>query len=151
MAYGLYPNMYGSQASIDQLTQQLQNTLSQIQGMQQQQQAPQKQRRSGEYIVVDSFKEVEETPVRMDGTPTLFICPSEHVFWEKRHTRNGAVCETYPYSSSLASAPRQEPEVDYTKVMDEPKPEPDIDSRIEAAVERVLTKILDKKKEDTPE
>lgn len=145
--YG-YQNMYGSQ-TIDQLTQQLQNTLSQIQGMQQQQQ-PQKQKRSGEYIVVDSFEEVEQTPVRMDGTPTLFICPKEHVFWEKRHTRNGAVCETYPYTSSL-SVPRQEPEVDYTKVMDEPKQEPDIDSRIEAAVERVLTKMLDKKKEDTHE
>lgn len=146
MPYGY--TSYGSTQSIDQLTQQLQNTLNQLQGMQQQQ--PPKQKRSGEYIVVDSFEEVEQTPVRMDGTPTLFICPKEHVFWEKRHTRNGAVCETYPYTSSL-SVPRQEPEVDYTKVIEEPKPsEPDIDGRIEAAVERVLTKMM-KKQEEKPE
>lgn len=148
MLYG-YPNSYGSSQTIDQLTQQLQNTLSQIQGMQQQPQP--KQRRSGEYIVVDSFEEVEQTPVRMDGTPTLFICPKEHVFWEKRHTRNGAVCETYPYTSSL-SVPRQEPEIDYTKVLDEPKPvEPDLDSRIESAVERVLSKMLNKQEEEQSE
>ena len=151
MAYG-YPGMYYPSPSVEQIAQQFQNAMGQYQNFQQGQMQQPKQKRCGEYIIVDGFDEVEKTPVRMDGTPTLFICPKEHIAWAKQYSRNGPTCETFPYSSSLTAVSRgpEQPEVDYTKLLDdtpEQKPPEDIDAKIEAAVERVFKKIMQKQED----
>mgnify|MGYP007089401758 FL=1 len=151
MAYG-YPGMYYPSPSVEQIAQQFQNAMGQYQNFQQGQMQQPKQKRCGEYIIVDGFDEVEKTPVRMDGTPTLFICPKEHIAWAKQYSRNGPTCETFPYSSSLTAVSHgpEQPEVDYTKLLDdtpEQKPPEDIDAKIEAAVERVFKKIMQKQED----
>ena len=151
MAYG-YPGMYYPSPSVEQIAQQFQNAMGQYQNFQQGQMQQPKQKRCGEYIIVDGFDEVEKTPVRMDGTPTLFICPKEHIAWAKQYSRNGPTCETFPYSSSLTAISHgpEQPEVDYTKLLDdtpEQKPPEDIDAKIEAAVERVFKKIMQKQED----
>ena len=151
MAYG-YPGMYYPQPSVEQIAQQFQNAMGQYQNFQQGQMQQPKQKRCGEYIIVDGFDEVEKTPVRMDGTPTLFICPKEHIAWAKQYSRNGPTCETFPYSSSLTAVSHgpEQPEVDYTKLLDdtpEQKQPEDIDAKIEAAVERVFKKIMQKQED----
>lgn len=120
MAYG-YPGMYYPSPSVEQIAQQFQNAMGQYQNFQQGQMQQPKQKRCGEYIIVDGFDEVEKTPVRMDGTPTLFICPKEHIAWAKQYSRNGPTCETFPYSSSLTAVSHgpEQPEVDYTKLLDD--------------------------------
>lgn len=151
MAYG-YPGMYYPSPSVEQIAQQFQNAMGQYQNFQQGQMQQPKQKRCGEYIIVDGFDEVEKTPVRMDGTPTLFICPKEHIAWAKQYSRNGPTCETFPYSSSLTAVSHgpEQPEVDYTKLLDdttEQKQPEDIDAKIEAAVERVFKKIMQKQED----
>lgn len=151
MAYG-YPGMYYPSPSVEQIAQQFQNAMGQYQNFQQGQMQQPKQKRCGEYIIVDGFDEVEKTPVRMDGTPTLFICPKEHIAWAKQYSRNGPTCETFPYSSSLTAISHgpEQPEVDYTKLLDdtpEQKQPEDIDAKIEAAVERVFKKIMHKQED----
>lgn len=151
MAYG-YPGMYYPSPSVEQIAQQFQNAMGQYQNFQQGQMQQPKQKRCGEYIIVDGFDEVEKTPVRMDGTPTLFICPKEHIAWAKQYSRNGPTCETFPYSSSLTAVSHgpEQPEVDYTKLLDdtpEQKQPEDIDAKIEAAVERVFRKIMQKQED----
>lgn len=151
MAYG-YPGMYYPSPSVEQIAQQFQNAMGQYQNFQQGQMQQPKQKRCGEYIIVDGFDEVEKTPVRMDGTPTLFICPKEHIAWAKQYSRNGPTCETFPYSSSLTAVSHgpEQPEVDYTKLLDdtpEQKQPEDIDAKIEAAVERVFKKITQKQED----
>jgi hypothetical protein len=151
MAYG-YPGMYYPSPSVEQIAQQFQNAMGQYQNFQQGQMQQPKQKRCGEYIIVDGFDEVEKTPVRMDGTPTLFICPKEHIAWAKQYSRNGPTCETFPYSSSLNAISHgpEQPEVDYTKLLDdtqEQKQPEDIDAKIEAAVERVFKKIMQKQED----
>lgn len=151
MAYG-YPGMYYPSPSVEQIAQQFQNAMGQYQNFQQGQMQQPKQKRCGEYIIVDGFEEVEKTPVRMDGTPTLFICPKEHIAWAKQYSRNGPTCETFPYSSSLTAVSHgpEQPEVDYTKLLDdtpEQKQPEDIDAKIEAAVERVFKKIMQKQED----
>jgi hypothetical protein len=151
MAYG-YPGMYYPSPSVEQIAQQFQNAMGQYQNFQQGQMQQPKQKRCGEYIIVDGFDEVEKTPVRMDGTPTLFICPKEHIAWAKQYSRNGPTCETFPYSSSLTAISHgpEQPEVDYTKLLDdtpEQKQPEDIDAKIEAAVERVFKKIMQKQED----
>lgn len=151
MAYG-YPGMYYPSPSVEQIAQQFQNAMGQYQNFQQGQMQQPKQKRCGEYIIVDGFDEVEKTPVRMDGTPTLFICPKEHIAWAKQYSRNGPTCETFPYSSSLTAVSHgpEQPEVDYTKLLDDTpdqKQPEDIDAKIEAAVERVFKKIMQKQED----
>ena len=151
MAYG-YPGMYYPSPSVEQIAQQFQNAMGQYQNFQQGQMQQPKQKRCGEYIIVDGFDEVEKTPVRMDGTPTLFICPKEHIAWAKQYSRNGPTCETFPYSSSLTAVSHgpEQPELDYTKLLDdtpEQKQPEDIDAKIEAAVERVFKKIMQKQED----
>lgn len=151
MSYG-YPGMYYPSPSVEQIAQQFQNAMGQYQNFQQGQMQQPKQKRCGEYIIVDGFDEVEKTPVRMDGTPTLFICPKEHIAWAKQYSRNGPTCETFPYSSSLTAVSHgpEQPEVDYTKLLDdtpEQKQPEDIDAKIEAAVERVFKKIMQKQED----
>lgn len=151
MAYG-YPGMYYPSPSVEQIAQQFQNAMGQYQNFQQGQMQQPKQKRCGEYIIVDGFDEVEKTPVRMDGTPTLFICPKEHIAWAKQYSRNGPTCETFPYSSSLTAVSHgpEQPEVDYTKLLEdtsEQKQPEDIDAKIEAAVERVFKKIMQKQED----
>ena len=151
MAYG-YPGMYYPSPSVEQIAQQFQNAMGQYQNFQQGQMQQPKQKRCGEYIIVDGFDEVEKTPVRMDGTPTLFICPKEHIAWAKQYSRNGPTCETFPYSSSLTAISHgpEQLEVDYTKLLDdtpEQKQPEDIDAKIEAAVERVFKKIMQKQED----
>ena len=151
MAYG-YPGMYYPSPSVEQIAQQFQNAMGQYQNFQQGQMQQPKQKRCGEYIILDGFDEVEKTPVRMDGTPTLFIWPKEHIAWAKQYSRNGPTCETFPYSSSLTAVSHgpEQPEVDYTKLLDdtpEQKHPEDIDAKIEAAVERVFKKIMQKQED----
>lgn len=151
MAYG-YPGMYYPSPSVEQIAKQFQNAMGQYQNFQQGQMQQPKQKRCGEYIIVDGFDEVEKTPVRMDGTPTLFICPKEHIAWAKQYSRNGPTCETFPYSSSLTAVSHgpEQPEVDYTKLLEdtpEQKQPEDIDAKIEAAVERVFKKIMQKQED----
>ena len=144
--------MYYPSPSVEQIAQQFQNAMGQYQNFQQGQMQQPKQKRCGEYIIVDGFDEVEKTPVRMDGTPTLFICPKEHIAWAKQYSRKGPTCETFPYSSSLTAVSHgpEQPEVDYTKLLDdtpEQKQPEDIDAKIEAAVERVFKKIMQKQED----
>lgn len=78
-------------------------------------------RRRGEFIEVLDPDEVEKAPVRMDGSPTLFICFKSGLFWAKKYVNGAAHVTPYSFSPLVTSGVAeqvQESVPDYTKELD---------------------------------
>lgn len=140
MGGGYFQNPYGRpMKSPEQLQVELNNSLANYQnlfqmaqGYQQpcQQQAP-SGRKSGEYVEVLNDKEMEDAPVRLDGTPTLFINFGNGTLWSKRYVNGKPVVKGFSIAPLFPDSKEEAPKINYVDELSKETPSKETDSMAE--------------------
>ena len=64
----------------------------------------------GEFRYVESYTEVENTPTRLDGVPTLFVLFNKGLMWSKKYEKGQHTIQAYQFGPINSVGPEPEKE-----------------------------------------
>lgn len=111
-------------------------------------------RRSGEYVEVADYQEMENADTRLDGVPTLFVDFKNRVFWSKKWVNGGHSVQAFhfePIIGAPVSSEQQDP-IDYVEDLNE-KPEDKSEERLQnlektmGSLQEMMAKLLEKEEQ----